>query len=151
VHESGGVQLTVSIDSQLYVYVLTNVDAPDIDRFEIACHATYNHEVPRGWEFEYDYEDGVLTSWTTDRRQMIRPGESRRFTARVSSTGAVLGAVDATITPAEGEPITIEDIWGPVHQPRGILVLIPTTIAVIGLFHACLVARSDRKRGVTRH
>jgi hypothetical protein len=143
--EADGVRVDVTVEAQIFTFDVTNVDAPTIMRVAIGSHHTYNHKAPNGWELEH--EDAVLRAWTTEYRQGIARGRTKTFSVRVGSHGAVLGRVPVTVGfDGDRADLTIEDVWGPVGHPRGILLLVPTMVAAIGLFHAFLTVRRDKRR-----
>jgi len=148
--EQNGVRVDVSIESQIYRWEVTNVDAPLITRFEIQAHNIYNELAPEGWESEL--RPGAFHAWTRQDHHAIRRGRSMTFQCRVTSSGASLGLVPLTIGFHDGNDVNFDAVWGPVPKPRSLIVVIPALIVVLALLHtAWLVRRHRRGRpGVTR-
>ena len=93
--DGDGVRVSVKVEAQIYVWTITNVSAEPIMSFEVGQSNCYNHLGPDGWTTEK--EGRVIRSWTTERARAVGPGKSFAVQARVSSGGAVLGAVPAEI------------------------------------------------------
>jgi len=143
--EKDGVRIEVSIQAHIYTWTVTNLDAPPIMSFQSELSQTYNTHAPDGWELE-DVE-GRVRAWTDDPRQAIHRGESESFDSRVTSSGAMLGTVPATVGfGPDRDPIVFEKVWGPVAKTPRIGALVAVVIAVIALAHAMLLARRARKK-----
>jgi hypothetical protein len=143
--EQDGVRIEVSITARVYVWTVTNLDAPPIRSFEIEAFHTYNPRAPTGWEVIN--ENDRFLAWTDDERRAVHRGESASFDARVSPGGAVLGTALAFVGfgPAE-DALVFKEVWGPVREPPLMIVLVAAIIAGIGAVHGWLLARGDRHR-----
>ena len=151
--EREGVRVEVSVRAHVYTWTVTNVSAPPITTFEVAHHNCYSERAPEGWEVVLERDR--MRAWTDDPRRAIRPGRSGRFSAQVSSGGAVLGAVPLTIgfgpppgTDQSPDPGTIrfDEVWGPVRMPTSAFVTIAVTIMGVAVLHALLLGRRSRGR-----
>ena len=115
--EKDGVRIEASVRAHIYTWTVTNIDAPPIVSFECGPKNTYNPHGPEGWEIEES--NSRYYAWTDSTHKAIRPERFGAFDARVSSSGAVLGTVSATIGfGPDHEPLVFEEIWGPVAKPR---------------------------------
>lgn len=142
--EQDGVRVEVSVVAHLYTWQVKNLNAPPIMSFEVQAHHTYNQTVPKGWR--YTDEGGRFRAWTDEETWAIRPKRSGSFGARVSSGGAVLGSVPASVGFAGGQPaVTFPGVWGPVARSRNTIVLVALTIVGLVLIHWALLARRSRK------
>jgi hypothetical protein len=147
--EKDGVRIEVSLQSQIYTWTVTNVDAPPITTLRFELYHTYNHHVPAGWE--YEDSDAVLRAWTDDPDCAIRRGQSQPFSARVASSGAVLGTTSATVGFASHQaPVTFNAVWGPAPKPRSAIFLVAAMVAAIAIVHVILMAMRDRRRAAPR-
>ncbi len=145
--EREGVRVEVSVRAHVYTWTVTNVSAPPITTFEVAHHNCYSERAPEGWEVVLERDR--MRAWTNDPRRAIRPGRSGRFSAQVSSGGAVLGAVPLTIGfgPDPGNDlatIRFEEVWGPVRMPTSAFVTVAVTIMGVAVLHALLLGRKSR-------
>lgn len=142
--EQGGVRVEVSVEAHLYTWQVENLHAPPIMSFEVQAHSTYNQIVPKGWN--HSAEGGRFRAWTDEESRAIRPKRSGTFVAQVSSGGAVLGSVPASVGFAGGQPaVTFPGVWGPVARSRSTIALVALTIVVLVLIHWALLARRSRK------
>jgi len=144
--EKDGVRIEVSIQAHIYTWTVTNLDAPPIMSFQFEHSQTYNPHAPEGWALE-DAE-GRVRAWTDDPRRAIHRQESKSFDSRVTSSGAMLGTVPATVGfGPDQDPMVFEKVWGPVAKTPRIGALVAVVIAIIALAHAMLMARRARKKG----
>lgn len=141
--EHEGVRVSVSIQSHIYTWAITNFGATPISSFEIELHNTYVHQAPAGWAIEIDGDR--FRAWATQEREAIHPNQTKEFTARVSSGGAVLGRLPLTVG-FDGalEPLTVGAVWGPIRKPRSMVVLVALTVAGIAVVHALVLTRRNR-------
>jgi len=130
-YEQDGVRIETSIQSQIVTWTVTNVSAPPIRSFELEIPHTYNHHGPDGWSLEYlDYL--TFRAEADASRFEIRRDRTGTFDTRVTSAGAVLGLVRATVGfGPDREPIVFEEIWGPVPPPRSIVVTVVLTMILV--------------------
>ena len=143
--EQDGVRIEVSIDAHIYTWTVTNLDAPPIMSFEFEYVHIYNPHAPMGWNLED--EGGRIRAWTEAERWAIDRGESASFDVRVTSTGAMLGTVPAIVGFGSDHPaVEFEKVWGPVRKSPGIIALVAALVAGIGLMHALLLARRERRK-----
>ena len=142
--ESGGVRIEVSVNSQIYTWTVHNLTSKPILSVEIGCSGTYRYTTPEGWEHE-GLESSFM-AWALDGKDAIQPGRSGAFTARVSSGGAPLGDVAATIVLDGEEQVVFDRIWGPSPKPRSIPMLIVTVLCVLGVGHVLLLRLLERRR-----
>jgi hypothetical protein len=132
--ESGGVRIAATLESQVYTWTVTNLAAPAISSFEVGTSKTYLYTVPDGWTWEHQGERFVAR--TAEPLRAIAPGQSRSFTARVSSAGAALGAVRAVVGfDGGGDTVAFEGVWGPVPKRRSMVALVVTTLSAIAVAH----------------
>ena len=142
--EQGGVRVEVSVVAHLYTWQVRNLNAPPIMSFEVQAHNTYNQIVPKGWKYTDD--EGRFRAWTDEETHAIQPNRSESFVAQVSSGGAVLGLVPASVGFASGQPaVTFAGVWGPVARSRSTILLVALTIVGLVLIHWALLARRSRK------
>ncbi len=142
--EHEGVRVSVSVQSHIYTWEITNLGAPPISSFEIELHNTYNQQAPAGWAIEIDGDR--FRTWATDKKEAIYPNQTKEFTARVSSGGAVLGRISLTVGFDDAlEPLTVDAVWGPVREPRSMVVLVALTVAGIAVVHALVLTRRNPK------
>lgn len=142
--EHEGVRVSVSIQSHIYTWAITNLGTPPISSFEIELHNTYVQQAPAGWAIEIDGDR--FRALATHEREAIHPNQTKEFTARVSSGGAVLGRIPLTVG-FDGalEPLTLVAVWGPVRKPRSMVVLVALTVAGIAVVHALVLTLRNRK------
>ena len=137
------VSLHVEVASSVYTYTVTNLSAEPVVRFEIAQHATYDLTAPRGWQT--DGSSGRFRAWPVSAIDAIGPNQEGRFSMRVSSRGAVLGAVPATVRFGSGETIEFAGVWAPIREPRSYLVLVVSVFAAVVVLHSALVIRKNSR------
>ncbi|MHC4948332.1 MAG: hypothetical protein ACYTG1_08730 [Planctomycetota bacterium] len=143
--EAEGVRIEVSIRNNVYTWAVTNEDAPPLTRFEVGHRMMYNARVPDGWRSAFTPDR--FTAWTDGRRHAIRPGSTQRFQATVDIRGGVLGVADVTLgTAADEAAIRVPAVWSSKALPRSQVALVAGSLVLVGLVHAALVARADRKR-----
>lgn len=136
--ERDGVRVSVSVEANVYTWLVENVDAAPITMFEMPQRNCYNQRMPIGWASEY--EDNYFRAWTDESDAAIGPGEIGEFTTRVSSTGAVLGHVPLTLSSAGGaQSIVVDHLWGPVRKSRRLVVMVALLVAGIAVFHTILL------------
>ena len=142
--EHQGVRVSVSIQSHIYTWQITNLGAPPITSFEIEPHNTYDEHAPAGWAIEIDGDR--FRAWATDEKEAIHPNQTKEFTVRVSSRGAVLGRIPLTVGFDDAlEPLTVDAVWGPVRKRRSMVVLVALTVAGIAVAHALVLTRRNPK------
>ena len=139
--EKDGVRVRVSIQAHVYTWEVTNLGVPPITSFELEPYHCYDYQAPDGWTVEKSKER--FRAWTVNADSAIRPRQSKTFSARVSSQGAVLGNVPLSLgfEPDSAEPLTFEAVWGPVHKPRSMVALVAATLIVLAAVHALILWR----------
>ena len=144
--EKDGVRVRVSIQAHDYTVQVTNLDVPPITRFEMGQWNAYNFEGPEQPEkWDVDYDRHWFYSWTEDEGSAIRQAETKSFSLRAGSKGAVLGLVPVKLGFASGESVVIPDCWGPVPEPSRTVLAVPIMVLAIVVGHTVLVARRQRK------
>ena len=142
--EADGVRIDVNISAHVYEWNVTNLTAYPITRVEVGQHQMYNHILPDGWHLE-DADDR-FRAWTDQPDQAIAPQQSRTFSARVSSAGAVLGMVSAVFHFEGAEaPVTVQ-VWGAVPEPIAKIVMIPVIIVLVAILHAWFGKAGQKER-----
>ncbi len=141
--EQDGVRIAVEIDSHVYRWTVTNVDAPPIVGLELEVTNCYDEHAPDGWAVAI--EGRRFSASATDESRAVRRGQAVAFSARVASVGAVLGPVPATLwTAPEGDAIVFAGVWGPVAMPRSQVALVAAVISAIVLVHWLVLGRQGR-------
>lgn len=143
-YEKDGVRLLVKVVSNVYHWEITNLNAAPITQFEVPQHNCYLFKVPDGWEKEID--GNVFRAWTANDRHAIQTRQTKKFSFRVTSEGAVLGKVPAKITLNSGQVVRLDDVWGPVRIPRRAVLVVAGGIVVIVLGHAWLLSRREQPK-----
>ena len=147
--KSDKVDILVDVSSSAYTYVVMNHSSDPVVGFEIPEHASYNFTVPKGWQ--HDASQGLFKCRTQDPSAAIADGQKGEFCMRVSSAGAILGAVSAHVVFRSGDTAVISGVWAPVRQPRSHTVLVTATIVAIVAAHAVIVGvRGRRNRRAQR-
>jgi len=141
--EKDGVRVRVGINAHDYTIQVTNLDVAPITRFEMGQWNAYNFEGPKKWDKDFDRR--WFRAWTGDEGNAIRQAETKRFSLRAGSKGAVLGLVPVKLGFASGGSVVIPDCWGPVPEPSGTVLAVPIVVLAIVLWHTVLVARRQRK------
>lgn len=144
--EHDGIRITVTVEANVYTWLLENMDAAPITSIEMPQKNCYNQRLPLGWSWEY--EDDYFRARTDDPANAIGPGRTGEFTTRVSSTGAVLGHVPIKVGfEGDAQLVVFEPLWGPVRKPISMVLLVALTIAGVAIMHmALLVWLSKRRR-----
>jgi hypothetical protein len=145
--EAPGVRIEVEVDNQIYTWTVTALGDEPISAFEVGVAATYIYTAPDGWETAEIEEGTRFRAWTNDPYYAIRRGMSREFTARVSTGGAPLGTVTASVETGFGaaaKPLEIPAVWGPVPKRRSMIALVAVTLSAIAALHALLLERRQR-------
>ncbi|MCK4753304.1 MAG: hypothetical protein KAS75_07650 [Planctomycetes bacterium] len=140
--KADGVNVTVDIQSNIYTYKVTNLSNSPIVRFEIKQHAAYNFKTPEGWQKETSTD--TFLAWTDNLRTAIVPNETKQFSLRVSSKGAVLGFAPVTIQFQTKDTITISDVWAPIGEPRSYILLVIGLLVAILLTHTIILNRRNK-------
>jgi len=142
--DKGGVRIRADVQSSIYTWEVTNISAPPITRFEISQHHGYYFLGPNGWQVDADNRS--FRAWTSDRLRALYPGRTGTFSLRMSSGGAVLGAVRAQVGFESAEPLVFDGVWGTAAEPDNVVLLVALVLLVIMLAHVLLVARRDGAR-----
>ncbi len=140
--ESSGILVESEVSSQLYTWTVKNHDAPPLVGFEVPAPGTYSHETPDGWTFEV--VDDRFIARPEQAHDAIYPGEQGVFTARVTSTGAVLSQETVRVRPLEDSPIELASVWAPAEKPRAAVVMVVVTLLVLVGVHVAWVSRRGR-------
>jgi hypothetical protein len=135
--------VTASVDASIYRWVVQNRGPEVLVRFELPQEHCYNQSVPKGWD--WSYEDGVFSAWAGQPESAVQPGRTAEFTARVSSTGAVLGLRPLTLGVGSGRNIVAGESWAPVAKPGSMVALVVVAIVAISALHVWLSGRLARK------
>jgi hypothetical protein len=147
--EAQGVRVVTSIRSNVYTWDITNQGVPPISTIEIPAHHMYTPRVPPGWRHNELHGAEVFRAWTADDRSAIRAGQTKRFTATVTVSDAVIGHVPMTLGSSGGATLTVAGVWGATPKPRGPVVLVTVLLAGLAFTHAGLGALRERRREVT--
>lgn len=142
-YEKDGVRLVVRVVSNVYHWEITNVSAAPVKQFEVRHHNCYLFKIPDGWEKELD--GPIFRTWTDDPANTIRPGQTKKYSFRVTSQGAIIGEVPAQFTLDSGQVVRMAAVWGPVPLPRSGAYWVAGGIVVILLGHTWLVSRRERR------
>lgn len=142
------VRVASSLDGRIFTWRVTNVSAPPITRFKVPVYSVYNHEMPPGWEHDKALKS-VFDVRAVGRGSAIRRGQTRVFSARATSSGAVLGGGTALIGFDQGDPLEIDGVWVPKKEGFLTLLIPPLVIAGVAGLHFMLHRRRDsRSRSV---
>lgn len=141
--EQDGIRVEVTIESQVYRYRITNVDADPIDRIELTHWRCYNHAQPPGWEMDASFSE--FDTWTDDSTRFLRRGAAVEFSLRAGSGAGALDARPLTLGLAGGgEPLVLM-VRSSGERPQSQVWLVVGTLGFIGLAQARLAARGDRR------
>ncbi|MBN2271425.1 MAG: hypothetical protein JXN61_12475 [Sedimentisphaerales bacterium] len=137
------VNITVSIQSNIYTYHVKNSASSGIVAFEVAQHAAYNFEAPENWQIDSSGE--TFRAWTEIAANGIAPGQTGQFSMRVSSRGAVLGRAAARVNLESGQTAEVADVWAPAAEPKSYVALVAGGLLLIVLAHAAFIIAKDRR------
>lgn len=140
--DKDSVSVQVAIVGSEYTYHVRNHGVSPLVRFEIGQKRTYDLEAPQQWQVRAT-EDSFV-AWTDRREQGIMPGQTGRFSMRVSSAGAVLGESPARITLADGSQVVVNGVWSPWSIPRRSTALLAGVIVAILLAHGYVLWRRGK-------
>jgi len=143
VFENDKVSISVTIHSGIYKYEVTNRDSEPIVGFEICHHSAYNFLAPNKWEVENT--DKIFRARTDDAWESIDPNDTKKFSLRVSSKGAVLGTSPVKIQFQSGKIVTLDGVWAPIKEPRSYVYLVAGVIFVLMAGHSIFVVHKKRK------
>ena len=146
--EQHGVRIVTSVRSSVYSYTVTNHGPNPIVEIVIGQNTAYNFKAPAGWKF--DGENDVFRAWATESRFAIRNGQTGEFTFRASSEGTVLARFDAAVKLASGESVAMPQVWGPMKESRGLILLVAGVVLTMFGLHCALAAREDRRQTLAR-
>jgi hypothetical protein len=143
VFESNQVSISVTLNSSYYKYEITNHNSEPIVGFEICHHAAYNFIAPAMWEVESTNE--IFRARTDKTWSSINTNETKMFSLRVSSTGAVLGTSPVKIQFQSGKTVLLNNVWAPVKEPGSYVYFVAGIIFVLVTGHSILVTHKKRK------
>ena len=142
--EKDDVQVVVSVNSHKYQWKITNLGSDPITSFRVACHNAYNHKAPDGWNI--DFANDRFYAWTDDLRYAIHPRDTKSFSQRFSSMGAVLGEVPLELGYENSNSLVFEKVWGISPEPLSKLLVTTITLLAICLFHTILVSLREKSK-----
>jgi len=137
------VSISVTIHSNIYKYEVTNHDSEPIVGFEIYQHAAYNFMAPDAWEVESTR--AMFHAWTDKKWVSIDPNQTKEFSLRVSSTGAILGISPVKIWFQSGKVVLLDGVWAPVKEPRSYVYFVASIVFVLATGHSIFVIHKKRK------
>ncbi len=137
-------KLKVEVQASIYTYSVTNLSHAAIVSFEILCHSSYSFQGPNQWK--KSYSDSIYRAWTQEVQAGIQPQETKTFSLRVGSKGAVLGHVPLSLSYINGECVQIRDIWSPQPEPARYRIYLGILLFLVLSFHFLWVQRK-RSRG----
>jgi hypothetical protein len=143
VFENDKVSISVTIHSSIYEYEVANHGSEPIVGFEIRHHAAYNFLAPDMWEVESTNE--IFRARTAKTWTSISPGQTKGFSLRVSSKGAVLGTSPVKIQFQSGKTVLVDGVWAPVKEPRSYTYLVAGVIFVLAAGHNIFVIYKKRR------
>jgi hypothetical protein len=143
VFENNKVSISVTINSSIYEYKVTNHDSEPIVGFEICQHAAYNFIAPPMWEVEST--DKIFSARTDKTWTSINPSETKMFSLRVSSKGAVLGTSPVKIQYQSGKVVLLSNVWAPIKEPGSYLYLVAGVSLALVAGHSIYVIYKKRK------
>ena len=141
--ETDGVRVRTTIRASVYTYEVTNTGDEPLAKFEVPYRNAYFFNVPEGWEHAAD--DDLFRAWATGPYREIRPGRTGEFSYRVTSTGAVLGAVDARAVMRSGTTVPLPGVWGTIREPRSHTLIVAAALLVLFGVHCWVQHRRDRE------
>ena len=136
-----GVRIESEIDGRIFKWRVINVDAEPIMRFEAPVYKVYNHKLPDGWEFDRQSNTAFI-AWATGPTSAIRKGRTAQFSARASSSGAVVRAGTVEVGFQRGGSLEIHDVIIPQPERLSTLLIPPLVITAIVVL---LVLRLQRR------
>lgn len=138
------VSIKVNIQSNIFLYEVTNLGSSPINGFEVKYYAAYNFIVPEGWQ--KDTTSNTFRSWTDNPEMYIFPDNTAEFSMRVSSRGAVLAKLPVKIKLISEKTIVVPDVWSPSPEPRYYIILIAGLILFLFLLHSFILIYKSRKK-----
>jgi len=136
--------INVDINSNIYVYTITNLSQDRIVKINIPQHSGYNFEVPENWKI-LDEKD-IFTASIEDLPAAIQTGSSAVFSFRVSSKGAVLGKGGIKLVTDKDKELVVPDVYIPVPESHLYIFLLGGILAGLVLLHTILLVRKHRKQ-----
>ena len=142
VSEANGVRVTTTLESQVYHWNITNLEAPVLDEITLPVFRAYDCVAPPGWHWEN--VDGLLTIAAREDGAALEAGESMHVQLRANSAGPVVRESTMTLqssTSAEAIDLTV---LAPGHRHASTSLTVATTIAVLALVVFGLAWRRQR-------
>ena len=136
--------INVDINSNIYVYKITNLSQKPVVEIHIPQHSGYNFEVPENWKI-LDEKD-IFTVNTEDSLAAIQAGSSGIFSFRVSSKGAVLGKGSVKLVTDQGKVLVIPGVYTPVPESKLYIFLVGGILAGLIFLHTILLVRKHSKQ-----
>lgn len=136
------VDIDVTIASNVYTYQVRNLSTEPLVGFEIRQYAAYNFITPDDWQQECTSD--MFRAWTQAPETGIAPGDTGKFSLRVSSRGAILGSVPVIVSFDSGTTSTVAAVWSPVKEPSSYIALVVVVFLVIILLHSVIIIRKNR-------
>jgi hypothetical protein len=136
------VKINVSVQSNIFIYKVTNLGNSPINSFEIGQHVSYNFQAPEGWQ--KDSTRDSFKAWAENHQRGIEPNCDGEFSLRVSSTGAVLGRSEVKLETENGQKIIVAGVWTSAAESKSYIFLVGGLIIFIVLGHTVLTLYRKR-------
>jgi hypothetical protein len=136
--------INVDINSNIYVYKITNLSQKPVVEIRIPQHSGYNFEVPENWKI-LDEKD-MFTASTEDSLSSIQAGSSAIFSFRISSRGAILGKGNVKLVTNQNKELIIPGVYIPVPESQLYIFLVGGILVGLVLLHTILLVRKHPKQ-----
>ena len=136
--------INVDINSNIYVYTITNLSQYPISEVCIPQHSGYNFETPQNWH--YVDEKNRFSASTKDSTAAIQTGQSAIFSFRISSKGAVLGKGSVKLVTHQGKELIIPDVYVSVPEPKLYIFLSGGILGGLVILQTIFVIRKQRRQ-----
>jgi len=134
----------VTVSSSIYTYEVTNLQGSPIVRFKIGQHHSYAFTPPDGWERQSEKDFFCADTNRPDKTIGFR--QTKDFSVRVSSRGAVLGKSDIELRSESGQIIVIPGVWSPASETKSYPLAVAGTIIAIMLIQTVIVNRRSKRK-----
>lgn len=141
--EADDVRIETLLESQRFVWTITNVDTAAIDDVRIPFAISYNFAAPNGWQ--WDTNDGIFHAWAINPSAMLRRGDSASFEMRAGSGGPALGLATMELGQLGTDDTLSFEVWAPATRPLGQSWATLVTMLALGGCSALFARRGQRR------